>query len=215
MKIEAKSVLVTGANRGIGEALVLALLERGAGRVYAVARDVGTLERFVGEGRVVRLGCDVTDAEQVARLAERVGELGLLINNAGTLASGHVMTAELEAMRLDMETNYFGPARVTRALLPALEAAQGGVVNVLSVVSLAAMPAIGGYSASKAAAWSLTLSMRSELEGRGVKVIAILAATYLTCGLGYLAFAFVVIDAYFLALARKKRQVGDWEFLPK
>lgn len=177
MRIQDSIVLVTGANRGLGRALVQEVLARGARRVYATARDPNALQGL-GD-RAVALQLDITDPESLAQAAERTGDISLLINNAGVLASFNALTSSASDIARDFDTNFFGTLAATKAFLPALErAAAGGreaaVVNVLSIVSLAAMPAIGAYSASKAAAYSMTQALRSELEKKGVRVHAAL-----------------------------------------
>jgi NAD(P)-dependent dehydrogenase (short-subunit alcohol dehydrogenase family) len=182
MKIEHTTALVTGANRGLGRALVEELLARGARRVYATARDPKTLEALVREapGRIVPLRLDVTDTASLKAAAEQVPELDLLVNNAGVLASYDLLDSSPEALVADFNTNAFGVVGAVKAFLPALEraAARGpgkaALVNVLSVVSLGNMPSIGGYSASKAAALSLTQALRPGLSRRGISVHAAL-----------------------------------------
>lgn len=178
MKISSSIVLVTGANRGLGLALVKGLLERGARRVYAAARRKHSLDVALSldPGRVIPLELDVTSAESVERAVGQAGDINLLINNAGVLASFDVLEANEEQLHADIEVNYFGPLRLARAFQSVLtrpsQTAQAGIVNVLSVVSLASMPALGGYSASKAAAHSLTQSLRGQLRKRGLHVFA-------------------------------------------
>ncbi|APR88523.1 Oxidoreductase [Minicystis rosea] len=169
MKIDNTVALVTGANRGIGRALVLALRDAGAKRIYATARRPEQVD--TAGGVVVPLALDVNDPHAIARVAAEVQDVTLLVNNAGVQASQSVLTSPLSRIQEDFTTNVFGTLALTRALLPALERAGGGaVVNVLSVVSLASMPAVGGYSASKAAAMSLTQALRGELAKRGIRV---------------------------------------------
>jgi NAD(P)-dependent dehydrogenase (short-subunit alcohol dehydrogenase family) len=175
MRISSSVVLVTGANRGLGSALVAEALARGAKRVYAAARRLETLERAraLAPERVVPLELDVTRQDSVERAAALAGDVTLLVNNAGVLASLDVLKAGEEQLRADMDVNYFGPLRLARAFEPVLaRATAAGIVNVLSVVSLASMPALGGYSASKAAAHSLTQSLRGQLQPRGLRVFA-------------------------------------------
>lgn len=178
MKIHDSIALVTGANRGLGRALVASLLERGARRVHAAVRDLAAAEdvRALDPERVRPLVLDVTDPAQISAAALAASEVDLLVNNAGSLASYAVLGAAEEAVRRDFEVNFWGVLALARAFEPVLAraAAAGGaaIVNVLSVASLASMPALGGYSASKAAAWSLTQSLRGELAPRGIQVYA-------------------------------------------
>jgi NAD(P)-dependent dehydrogenase (short-subunit alcohol dehydrogenase family) len=185
MKIQDEVVLVSGANRGLGRALVEVCLTAGARRIYAAARDPGRLEPVVAKApeRIVPLALDVTDAESLARAAANAPDVSVLLNNAGVLASYGVLSSSSESIAQDFATNCFGMLATTKAFLPALERAAGGrsgapgaaVVNVLSIVSLSNMPALGGYSASKAAAYSFTQALRSELGHKGIAVHAVLA----------------------------------------
>jgi NAD(P)-dependent dehydrogenase (short-subunit alcohol dehydrogenase family) len=169
MKFKDAIVLVTGANRGLGRALVDASLQAGARRVYAGARDPRSLAEVVArsEDRVVAVGLDITSSDSLAKAAERASDVTLLINNAGVLASFGLLTSSAEAIAQDFATNLFGTVAASKAFLPALERAsalgEAALVNVLSVVSLANMPALGGYSASKAAASSITQALRGDL----------------------------------------------------
>jgi NAD(P)-dependent dehydrogenase (short-subunit alcohol dehydrogenase family) len=163
------TVLVTGANRGIGQSLVDEALRRGARRVYA-----GTRQPLVhSDRRVTPLALDVTDPEQVRRAAEAVGSLDILINNAGIGLFDDL--TDRAALEQHLAVNLYGPYGMTQAFLPALMRSQGAVVNVLSIAALAALPVIPAYSASKAAALSLTQSFRALLAGQGVSVHAVLA----------------------------------------
>jgi NAD(P)-dependent dehydrogenase (short-subunit alcohol dehydrogenase family) len=173
MKITNTTVLVTGANRGIGRALVDALLARGARRVYAGARDTRRL-REPADHRVTPLALDVTSGRQIGAAVEQVEQLDLLINNAGILLPDSLLAGDLSAVKLHFEVNLFGTLAVTRAFLPRLEASGGAVVNVLSLNALASMPLTPGYSISKAAAFSMTQSLRWQLRSRGVAVHAVL-----------------------------------------
>ena len=171
MNIEGSVALVTGANRGLGAAFCRALLARGATKVYAAARDLGTLEH---DG-VVPVQLDVTSAADIAAAAERCGDVTLLINNAGigtgtsTLADG-----ALDAARREFETNVFGPLALSSAFAPALAANGGGaIVNVLSVLAWVSRPATAIYCASKAAGWSLTNSLRQELIVQHTQVLGL------------------------------------------
>lgn len=180
MKLSNSVVLVTGANRGLGRALVQASLDAGARRIYAGARDPRQLEAVVRSApdRIVGLAIDITDPRSLEAAASAAPDLTVLINNAGVLASYNVLASTRAALEQDFATNLFGLLAATQAFLPALDraGAAGGaaLVNVLSVVSLASMPAIGGYSAAKAAALSITQAMRGELAARGIAVHAVL-----------------------------------------
>lgn len=173
MQIEGATVLVTGANRGIGAAFVNALKARGAGKIYAAARDAGSLAGIDG---VEAIALDITDPAAVAAAAERCADVTLLINNAGvnfnTPLIGH---ASMDNARAEMETNYFGTMAMCRAFAPVLKANGGGaIVNILSILARVNMPLVGSLCASKAAALSMTQGVRAELAGQGTAVIAVM-----------------------------------------
>lgn len=174
MKIEGHAIaLVTGANRGIGKAIVEKLIEHGATKVYAAARDTSTLQDLKKQsaGKVIPVKLDLHDGKSIEALISTVSDINLLINNAGSLEFGSQLTASSESTIKDMETNYFGTIRVLKALVPVIEKNGGGsIANVLSIVALAPMPGIGGYSASKAAAHSLTQTLRAELAAKKITV---------------------------------------------
>jgi NAD(P)-dependent dehydrogenase (short-subunit alcohol dehydrogenase family) len=174
MKLEGSVALVTGANRGLGKALVAALVEAGAARVYAAARSPEP--RSAGGSRVVPLVLDTTRPEQIAAAAEQAGDVTLLVNNAGALNSYNVLAASQADLDADFRTNVHGTLAVIRGFLPVLGRAPGGatIVNVLSLTSLASFPALGGYSASKAAAYSVTQALRPELKARHIELLAVL-----------------------------------------
>src|SRR3954470_21612264 len=154
MKIEGSIAFVTGANRGLGKAIVTALLEAGAAKVYAAARDVKKLE---AHARVVPITLETTNPQQLAAAARRANDVTLLINNAGVSSSFDVLTMKPAEFDADFRTNVHGTLEVIKAFLPTLERARGAtVVNVLSLTAFVSLPAMGGYSASKAAAYSLT-----------------------------------------------------------
>ncbi len=174
MKLEGSTALVTGANRGLGKALVAALVEAGAAKVYAAARDTRKLS---ADGpRVVPLTLDTTKPEQIAAAVKAASDVTLLVNNAGALTSYGVLASSQAALDADFRTNVHGTLAVIRAFLPVLERAPGGatIVNVLSLTSLASFPALGGYSASKAAAYSVTQALRPELKARRIELLAAL-----------------------------------------
>jgi NAD(P)-dependent dehydrogenase (short-subunit alcohol dehydrogenase family) len=169
--------LVTGANRGIGAAFVSGLLAAGAKRVYAAARDPQTQAGLAqSDARVVPIALDISDDTSVQEAAARLGDVDLVVNNAGVLLGGRLIAAaDLSAARQEMEVNYFGLLRMSRAFAPILAANGGGtLINVLSILSRVASPAGGGYSASKAAALSLTQAVRAELQAQGTRVIGVL-----------------------------------------
>ena len=166
--IDGKTVLVTGANRGIGRALVEEALRRGAKRVYAGTREPITHP----DGRATPLTLDVTDAAQVTEAAGGIGSLDILINNAGIAQYDDL--SDRAALERHLAVNLFGTYGVTQAFLPLLTQAKGTIVNNLSLMALAPMPLTPAYSVSKAAAFSLTQSLRALLAGRGVRVHAVL-----------------------------------------
>jgi NAD(P)-dependent dehydrogenase (short-subunit alcohol dehydrogenase family) len=168
MTVEGKAVLVTGANRGLGQALVEEALRRGAKRVYA-----GTRQGLVHpDERVTPLTLDVTDPAQVQRAAEKVGSLDVLFNNAGVALPAELSDRAVLEQHLAV---LFGTWGVTEAFLPLLTRTGGAVVNVVSVAALAAVPVLPACSISKAAAFSLSQSLRALLAGRGVSVHAVMA----------------------------------------
>ncbi len=175
MKIENTVALVTGANRGIGAALVEALLEGGASRVYAAARQKADLTSVGAKAdrRIVPVQLDVTDVAQVERLAGQAGDVNVLFNNAGVLNFGSVLDAPATAFIQNFAVNFYGVLNTTRAFAPTLTKHRGAVVNILTLVALASMPGLGVYNASKAAAWSLTQSFRADFAKRHVKVFSV------------------------------------------
>jgi NAD(P)-dependent dehydrogenase (short-subunit alcohol dehydrogenase family) len=166
MDISSCTALVTGANRGLGRRLSIELLRRGA-RVYAGARNP---ESVTVDG-AIPVPVDVTDPASVAAAAEAAGDVTLLVNNAGITIGTDLLTGELDDVRREMDTNFFGTLSVVRAFAPVIERNGGGaILNVLSVLSWLSLPETGGYCASKAAAWSMTNALRAELAGRGIVV---------------------------------------------
>ena len=164
MTIANETVLATGANRGIGRAMVGEALKRGAKRVYAGTRQ--PLAHF--DGRVTPLTLDVTNAAHIQGAVERVESLDILINNAGVALFDDL--SDRAALERHLAVNLFGTYGVTQAFLPLLTRSRGAIVNVLSVAALAALPIVPAYSISKAAAFSLSQSLRALLAGRGVRV---------------------------------------------
>lgn len=171
MKIKDAVALVTGANRGIGLAFAQALLGRGARKVYVGARNPAS----VTQAGVQVLRLDVTKPTDVAAAAAQASDVSLVINNAGIAQPGGILAADSEdvARRL-METNFFAMLRVSKAFAPILKANGGGaLLNVLSIASWLNVGSLAAYSASKAAAWSLTNALRIELGGQNTQVMAL------------------------------------------
>ena len=168
MTIAGKAVLVTGSNRGIGQALVEEALRRGAGRVYA-----GTRQPFAhADERVTPLTLDVTNTAQIQSAVERVDSLDILINNAGVFLFDDLR--DRAALDQHLAVNFFGTYGVTQAFLPLLLKSRGAIVNNVSLAALASIPVTPAYSISKAAIFSLTQSLRALLAGQGVRVHAVL-----------------------------------------
>ena len=166
--IANKTVLVTGANRGIGRALVDEALRRGAKRVYAAARQPLTY----ADPRVTPVTLDVTDADQIRDAVERVGSLDVLVNNAGIALFDDL--SDSAVLEQHLAVNLLGPHAVTQAFLPLLTRSRGAIVNNLSLMALAPLPVTPAYAISKAAALSLTQSQRALLASRGVTVHGVL-----------------------------------------
>ena len=175
MNIEGSVALVTGSNRGIGRHFVQHLLERGASKVYATARNPETID----VPGAVPLALDVTDPASVADVAAVATDLTLLINNAGVSTGTDLVTGELAAIRNEFETNFFGPLAMIRAFAPVLARnGGGGILNVNSRLSWLSVAGANAYSASKAASWSMTNGVRLELVGQGTQVTGLyLSAT--------------------------------------
>ena len=166
--IDGKTILVTGANRGIGQALVTEALRRGAARVYAGTRRPYTHP----DPRVTVLPLDITDEAQVRAAAARVESLDVLVNNAGVFLFDDL--TDRDTLQQHLAVNLFGTYDVIQAFLPQLAEAGGTIVNNTSIAALAPIPVTPAYSLSKAAAFSLTQSLRMLLAGRGVRVHAVL-----------------------------------------
>ncbi|MCW2523636.1 MAG: short-chain dehydrogenase [Frankiales bacterium] len=169
MDISASTAFVTGANRGLGRHFAEQLLARGA-TVYAGARNPDSID-LAG---AIPIAIDVTDPASVEAAARASSGVNLVINNAGSATGASLLTGDLADLRLEMDTHYFGSLAVTRAFAPQLAANGGGsILNVLSVLSWITFPNVGGYSAAKAAAWSMTNELRIELAGQGTTVSAL------------------------------------------
>ena len=174
MNLNGSVALVTGANRGLGRAFVQGLLAAGARKVYAAARDPSHID--IPGVQPIRL--DITDEGQVLAAARDCGDVSLLVNNAGVARRSPFLGEDAQAAaRAQLETNFFGTLAMSQAFAPVLRANGGGaLVNMLSVLSWINMPVMSGYSASKAAAWSLTNGLRNELRGQGTLVVGVHAA---------------------------------------
>jgi NAD(P)-dependent dehydrogenase (short-subunit alcohol dehydrogenase family) len=166
--LQGAVVLVTGANGGLGTEFVRQALERGAAKVYATART----PREWNDERVVPLALDVTDAASIAAAAELARDTTVVVNNAGSLAPSTMLDADLDEVRALFETNVFGPLAIAQAFAPVLTANGGGaLVDIHSALSWYA--AGNAYSATKAAFWSVTNSLRLELAPRGTQVVGV------------------------------------------
>ena len=170
MDLHHSVAVVTGSNRGLGREFAAQLLERGAKKVYATARDPGTVQ-IPG---ATPLGLDITDPESVAGAAAIAGDAMLVVNNAGIWTGAGLTDGDLAQIELEMNTNFYGSLRVTRAFAPILASNDGGaILNVLSVLSWLHVPAFGAYGAAEAAAWAMTNVVRRELAPSGIYVAAL------------------------------------------
>jgi len=173
MQIKDSIALVTGANRGIGKAYVQALLNAGATKIYAAARDIGSIEAAPG---VVPIKLDVTKPEDIAAAAIQAKDITLLINNAGVNGRNGKSESNIDinTLRQEIETNTIGPLAISLAFAPILAANGGGaIVNMHSVLSWINLPNTVTYSASKAAVWSLTNGLRLQLAPQGTLVVGV------------------------------------------
>ncbi|NJK72731.1 MAG: SDR family oxidoreductase [Synechococcaceae cyanobacterium SM2_3_60] len=181
MQLEGATVFITGANGGIGQQFIQALLAAGVAKLYAAARRLEALAEVTAldPERVIPIALDVTQPEAVATAAEQCSDVTLLINNAGVSRDVGLIAADsLTAARLEMETNYFGMLSMCRAFAPILRANGGGaILNMLSLVSKVNLPFMGSYCASKAACLSLTQGVRAELRAQGTLVVGVMPGT--------------------------------------
>jgi NAD(P)-dependent dehydrogenase (short-subunit alcohol dehydrogenase family) len=181
MKIEGCTALVTGGNRGIGEAFVRELLAKGARHVYVGARNPADAAALVAQfpGKAEAVALDVTSESQVAAAAARCGDVSVLINNAGLFTQRLLIGAsDMSGARQEMEVNYFGTLAMCRAFAPILARNGGGtIVNVLSAAALCNVPVMGGYGPSKAAARALCAGIRAELADQGTRVTALIVGS--------------------------------------
>jgi NAD(P)-dependent dehydrogenase (short-subunit alcohol dehydrogenase family) len=216
--VGGKIALVTGANRGIGRAIVEACLDHGAAKVYAAVRDVrsaGDLVTQHGE-RVVPIAIEISDPETIRAAADRVRDVHLVVNNAGVLQMGTPLDSNaIAALRWHIEVNVYGLVRMARAFAPALAANGGGAfVQLNSLASFKSFPQLGLYSASKAAAYSITLALRDQLAEQGTQVVGVFPgpiATDMLTAAGYTGGEppAIVAEAILAALA-----AGDFRVFP-
>lgn len=170
MQINGAVALVSGANRGFGAKLVQALLDGGAAKVYAAARNPAT----VTVPGAVPIALDITDPESVRAAAEQAGDVTLLINNAGISTGATLLDGDLADFHREFDTHVFGTLAVSRAFAPILARNGGGaILNVLSALSWFTFPQTAAYSAAKAAQWSLTNATRLALADQGTLVTAL------------------------------------------
>src|ERR1051325_9027813 len=182
MDINDRTVLVTGASRGLGRALAFAFAKAGAKRVFAGARKSEDLKRLQSDG--VRIGAPITPLkldvtnDQDIEAVTRLGQIDVLINNAGVAGYGNPVVMNLDAAIEEMNVNYFGALRLTRALAPGMiERGTGMIVNVATAFAMVNLPIVGTYCASKAALLSLGQALRAYLADKGVHVMTVMPTT--------------------------------------
>jgi NAD(P)-dependent dehydrogenase (short-subunit alcohol dehydrogenase family) len=169
MRIDGSTALVTGANRGLGRHIAAALAARGA-TVYAGARNPDSVDL----GGVKPVELDITDPASVARAAQIAGDITILVNNAGSSTGASLLGGDLDQIKLEMDTHFYGTLSAAREFAPVIAANGGGtMLNILSVLSWISFPGSGAYCAAKSAEWSLTNALRAELAERGVRVAAL------------------------------------------
>jgi len=181
MEIQDSVALVTGGNRGIGEAFVRAFLAAGAAKVYVATRDTKNAQHLVDEhpDRVVAVELDVSKPDQIAAAAAKCQDVSILVNNAGQFSMQTLLGApDLGAARAEMETNYFGPLAMCRAFAPILgRHKESAIANVLSAGGIVAVPGMGGYSPSKFAGRAMTTCVRAELAPQNTSVTALIVGS--------------------------------------
>lgn len=170
MQFDKKIVFITGANRGIGKALVQACLDKKVKKVYAASRKLENLPQW-GDSRVVPIALDVSNSNQILEAANQCSDTQILINNAGTLHAGNILTGDLEGFKKDLEINCFALIAMMRAFALVLEKnIEARIVNIASIANYVNFPFIAGYSMSKAAAYSASQAARIELSSKNIPV---------------------------------------------
>lgn len=175
--LNGKTVLVTGANRGMGEGFVKTLLKAGASKIYAAARDLDSLQPIVAlnPAVIVAKQLDVTSSDQINQLTAEVDQLDILVNNAGIIDPA--LSSALDAAefaRQEMEVNLFGPMQLTSLLIPKLKlSSQAAIINISSIAAISNFPSIGTYSISKAAMHSYSEGLRADLAGDKISVMCV------------------------------------------
>jgi NAD(P)-dependent dehydrogenase (short-subunit alcohol dehydrogenase family) len=181
MKVEGCTAIVTGGNRGIGEAFVHGLIQAGAEKVYVGTRSLDGAAHLEQQypGKAIGVELDVTNEAQVQKAAETCSDTSVVINNAGVHQDQTLIGApDMSAARSEMEVNYFGVLSMCRSFAPVLAANGGGaIVNVLSVAGILAVPGMGGYSPSKFASRALTTNVRAELADQGTQVSCLIVGS--------------------------------------
>ena len=177
MNIEGRTVLVTGANRGLGRALSLAFVDAGARQVFAGAREKSDIERLSSAERITPVKLDVTSDADVNAI-KQIGAIDILVNNAGVASYGNPVAMNFEDAKREMDVNYFGALRMTRALAPRMvERGEGMIVNIATAFAKINLPLVGTYCASKAALLSLGQALRAYLKDKGVHVMTVMPTT--------------------------------------
>jgi NAD(P)-dependent dehydrogenase (short-subunit alcohol dehydrogenase family) len=208
MDLSTSTVLVTGANRGLGRALAAELLHRGA-TVYAAARNPDQID--LPGAKPVAL--DITDPASVAAAADATGDVTVLINNAGISTGTDLLTGDPDNIRREMDTNFYGTLSVVRSFAPQIAANGGGaILNILSALSWYSFPAIGAYCASKSAQWSLTNSLRVQLADQNIRVAG-LHVGYMDTDMAAAATAPKTAPAQVARLAADAIAAGSYEIV--
>lgn len=173
MNFDEKVVLITGANRGLGKELVIKLLDTKVTKIYACSRIALESGIFKDE-RVINKVLDITKIDSIKELKKQTSDIDVLINNAGVASYGSLLDCSIESLAKDMDTNYYGTLNMVREYVPILELKQNtAIVNVITIAAFVNFPAMGGYCASKSAAYSMTQAIRIELKPKGIMVHAV------------------------------------------